>query len=1027
MSSDKPPPPTTALDRKVNDLLSNLNRSGAVDRIRKAIEHRIADAYTARAAAISKATDQFLEQVKQRDFSTSFNQPKSKLLPDLLKETKVAVVPPNLKSDIQKDIDDVVKGPWLTDMLQKELDSLDALCDPVKLVDTPEKNLKSLNQRKPDIEDREKFLSRIIGGTSVRKPPSGKNAKRPPGKHADGVTRAKVDAVTPPKGKTSQVRDVKDLKRPRSRAGLPPLPKTAPPKEPRDSKDSGSSSLDSASPVPDAPRPVPKRPEAALTTPCDTNRSLEPGASSDDDSMIPELPGRKRSVDAARKHVDDEPSSNTEARSTTPDTGRDSRRRITSGTDTESEGSEKRPVMKRVSAGRSAFADIAAALRKLETSRDGDDPTSDKTDTASKLLDGTDTGGSVSVESSPQKQMKESSPSRDPNLKVELNPNDKESDVKKPEGENAVACCEREVIRDIPLDANPQGNESREHPEERRKQSAPELPSFPAAHEDKNDTTNTQPKSSRRDDTCTRELQAEAKRGDEFAADLRVSQLAEKDTSVTQSDLLLPSAKSHSLQKRVSGESTGERATKNSKAARAETNSGSLSAGRKTAATTDRSKNRAKEKGGNPDEWELTDNGESVSQKHNQPASPDKLTKRPKEDSEVLLQQSKRAGASSDSEGAANAQKRTSKSLSSRDSCSPREVVQDPQRQIHDISDNREPKKKRRQDHADDYQASRKTKRKRGELADDEHLRIRGKRKRSKERATQKYEKRRRKREPLVSEKDVDPDEMSRATTAKERKSKSSDTETGNNSKEQNSPNRGWIPHSFEARSVPEDYEQQRKILQAMRELMEQEYAEPFLEPVDADDEGCTSYYEEIKNPMDLGTISRRLEEATPERAYYANSKAVMADIELVWSNCQKFNRVYDPVYHDGEKCAILLTAALTKYGADCANDNEGQRRRSRTKSAKRKFGAVRTTDPNNESQRRKKTKSNDDNDGHLVGSMITVFTPREPKKVKTWTQVEVLDFNERSKSYKVKWLDNGKVTSNATFGLNKLYPVYRH
>ncbi|GAB5362502.1 hypothetical protein AAMO2058_000802500 [Amorphochlora amoebiformis] len=61
--------------------------------------------------------------------------------------------------------------------------------------------------------------------------------------------------------------------------------------------------------------------------------------------------------------------------------------------------------------------------------------------------------------------------------------------------------------------------------------------------------------------------------------------------------------------------------------------------------------------------------------------------------------------------------------------------------------------------------------------------------------------------------------------------------------------------------------------------------ASSFSQPVDAVALKIPHYTQIVKEPMDLGTILKRLEERT-----YAEPKQVKADVELVWRNCRLFN-----------------------------------------------------------------------------------------------------------------------------------------
>ncbi|KAL5494783.1 hypothetical protein ACEPAI_245 [Sanghuangporus weigelae] len=58
-----------------------------------------------------------------------------------------------------------------------------------------------------------------------------------------------------------------------------------------------------------------------------------------------------------------------------------------------------------------------------------------------------------------------------------------------------------------------------------------------------------------------------------------------------------------------------------------------------------------------------------------------------------------------------------------------------------------------------------------------------------------------------------------------------------------------------------------------------------FREPVDPIRDGCPTYYDEIKNPMDFGTIGARL-----KKGLYSTMEEFASDIELVFANCRQFN-----------------------------------------------------------------------------------------------------------------------------------------
>ncbi|KAJ6601377.1 hypothetical protein DFH09DRAFT_1490642 [Mycena vulgaris] len=58
-----------------------------------------------------------------------------------------------------------------------------------------------------------------------------------------------------------------------------------------------------------------------------------------------------------------------------------------------------------------------------------------------------------------------------------------------------------------------------------------------------------------------------------------------------------------------------------------------------------------------------------------------------------------------------------------------------------------------------------------------------------------------------------------------------------------------------------------------------------FLVPVDPQRDGCPTYFDEIEHPMDFGTISTNLAAGD-----YETMEEIRKDIELVFSNCKKFN-----------------------------------------------------------------------------------------------------------------------------------------
>uniref|UniRef100_UPI003753E833 Candida glabrata strain CBS138 chromosome C complete sequence n=1 Tax=Candida glabrata TaxID=5478 RepID=UPI003753E833 len=73
-----------------------------------------------------------------------------------------------------------------------------------------------------------------------------------------------------------------------------------------------------------------------------------------------------------------------------------------------------------------------------------------------------------------------------------------------------------------------------------------------------------------------------------------------------------------------------------------------------------------------------------------------------------------------------------------------------------------------------------------------------------------------------------------------------------------------------------------------VRELMSKKYASfnyPFLEPVDPVALNCPTYFDYVKEPMDLGTVSKKL-----SNWEYENLDQAEHDIRLIFQNCYAFN-----------------------------------------------------------------------------------------------------------------------------------------
>ncbi|KZT08630.1 uncharacterized protein LAESUDRAFT_45791 [Laetiporus sulphureus 93-53] len=77
----------------------------------------------------------------------------------------------------------------------------------------------------------------------------------------------------------------------------------------------------------------------------------------------------------------------------------------------------------------------------------------------------------------------------------------------------------------------------------------------------------------------------------------------------------------------------------------------------------------------------------------------------------------------------------------------------------------------------------------------------------------------------------------------------------------------------------------EKKCRDVLKTLMKLPNAAIFLRPVDPVLDGCPTYYDEIKEPMDFSTISNKLNEGA-----YATMEDFAQDIELILHNCRTFN-----------------------------------------------------------------------------------------------------------------------------------------
>ncbi|XP_021790601.1 histone acetyltransferase KAT2B isoform X2 [Papio anubis] len=107
----------------------------------------------------------------------------------------------------------------------------------------------------------------------------------------------------------------------------------------------------------------------------------------------------------------------------------------------------------------------------------------------------------------------------------------------------------------------------------------------------------------------------------------------------------------------------------------------------------------------------------------------------------------------------------------------------------------------------------------------------------------------------------------------------------------------GWKPSGKEKSKEPRDPDQLYSTLKSiLQQVKSHQSAWPFMEPVKRTE--APGYYEVIRFPMDLKTMSERL-----KNRYYVSKKLFMADLQRVFTNCKEYNPPESEYY----KCANIL------------------------------------------------------------------------------------------------------------------------
>ncbi|PIA16200.1 Bromodomain-domain-containing protein [Coemansia reversa NRRL 1564] len=104
-----------------------------------------------------------------------------------------------------------------------------------------------------------------------------------------------------------------------------------------------------------------------------------------------------------------------------------------------------------------------------------------------------------------------------------------------------------------------------------------------------------------------------------------------------------------------------------------------------------------------------------------------------------------------------------------------------------------------------------------------------------------------------------------------------------------------------------------------LRRVMRHPSALPFLQPVDVVRDGCPTYYDVVKHPIDLSIIKPRFDgsQTLPEHPPYTSVAEFAADMRLMFANCFLFNPEGTPVYDMGKAVETLFNTEWANAGFD--------------------------------------------------------------------------------------------------------------
>ncbi|KAJ2401621.1 hypothetical protein GGI23_001270, partial [Coemansia sp. RSA 2559] len=121
------------------------------------------------------------------------------------------------------------------------------------------------------------------------------------------------------------------------------------------------------------------------------------------------------------------------------------------------------------------------------------------------------------------------------------------------------------------------------------------------------------------------------------------------------------------------------------------------------------------------------------------------------------------------------------------------------------------------------------------------------------------------------------------------------------------------------------------QLARVLRKISKHPSAFPFMRPVDVMLDGCPTYYDVIKHPMDLGTVRRKLESPAGR---YSSAAEFEADIRLMLSNCFTFNPAGTPVHLMGRTIESVFEKEWVKAGL---SNDQAEEKKERKPNNKRK------------------------------------------------------------------------------------------